>query len=231
MIEMSKQFEEATVDVEFRAFDGDLVTIPKASAFIDRKTGDPYISAEAMARAEVAHIVKKMKISGRDLPLLAILYARPANYERGYVCEKYRLNKMLFYIYKRVEKEFSLDLLPHDTFVSAPRGPIPKNLWTDIFGNEKKGIFRVKGNKERQGKEPLQIELTPQGEKVAEELWKCLSDDYKAIITEVKTHLTFKTPDAIMKMVHKEFPEFKGEYTEPDTGDIEGDPTYPSAAS
>ncbi len=209
-----EEWEEEIVDVNSVDWLGDPIVVPNVPA--ERKAGTKRlrVDPEALARAELIQIGEELGLKPRDIAIFLLSYAKPGPFQRGYLCQKYKLNKMLFYLNKELEKEGLGEALPHDEFVAAKNGPVPRNLSDDLKRLKRDGLMRVEGGEG--AKKTLICELTERGDKLASTLWTRVPDPYLAAANRVKDRLFPLDPETIMERVHKDYPEFRETFTEPD---------------
>lgn len=218
VIKVENEWESTTTDVEAYNFRGEQIYIKCVPALKNAKTGKIRVEASEVAKAEIRMLAKERCIEDRDVALLLILYAKPGLFKKGEVHCKYHLNKMLFYQWMNVQKQFG-DSLPHDSFRAADKGPIPANLWDDLKRFEKSGILKLNFNQwgKTKGESSLKVELTESGSKLAEDIWKNVSPELLKVTLKTKEDLFPLDPKTVMKKVHKEYPEYRASYTKPDT--------------
>ncbi len=180
----------------------------------NKTTGKIRVSPEEIEKAWQIQFAKAHKLEPRDLLLLLMVNAQPGPLQRGYICQKYKLNKMLFYQWKELEKIGLGNSIIHDDFKADVRGPVPINLWGDLERLSRNGILKVEGGNGR--KKTVVVTLDIVGEQLAKEIWNNVSDPYLSITTNVKSRLFPLTPQTIKEQVHADYPEFKRSYTEPD---------------
>lgn len=210
---MDKWIEiETTIDtVNWR---GEPVKIPNVKAFKDPKTGEVMVYPSEVSKAEINQMAKELGICPRDVGTLLMIYAKPGNFNAGDVFYKYHLQKMMFLMWKSLNKIYG-DSLPLDHFIAAENGPVPENLNKDLQRFEKCHLIRTKRQKWEQGTSKRVI-LTEEGTKVAEELLRTLPDPYKKIALSVKKRIYPMSPDEVRHFIHKEFPEYRDSYVKND---------------
>ena len=144
-------------------------------------------------------------------------YSRTA-FQRGYLCQKYKINKMLFYQWKELEKIGLGDVIPRDEFEAKSKGPVPKNLWDDLKRLKEKQLLKVDGSKKE--KKTVTVELTDKGIDTARKLWNRIPDPYLGVTTSVKHTFFPLSPETIKRMVHVEYPEYQKTYKKEDKEEI-----------
>lgn len=214
---VENEWKQTTTDVEAYDWKGKPIYIKRVPALQNIKTGKIRVEASEVAKAEMQMIAQEHCLESRDVALLLMLYAKPGLFKEGEVHYKYHLNKMLFYQWMNTEKEFG-DSLPHDSFRAADKGPIPVNLWDDLKRFEKHGLIELKFDRwgKTKAEASLKTILTQSGLKLADELWKKVDPEIRKITLETKEEIFPLDPETVMKKVHKEFPEYKKTYVEPD---------------
>ncbi len=199
------------------------------------ETGADRVLFDDLFKAEEHMIAKKNNVNIYNIFELALIYA-DVKQRRNAIRQKFRFNKMLFYIKKRLDEEFGEDVFIFDEMGAARSGPIPVHLGEDIKrlqGEELIDVYLVKDNKkilgskknweEIKGKAGASIEctLTKKGEKIAKEIWNDLDIDIKEIILDVKKELFYLDTEILKNKVHSEYPEYKMSYRENDTETFE----------
>jgi len=208
---MQAEWVDIRTDVRSVDWQGNLITIEGVRAKRKKGTKQVIVDIEDIARAELENIANEVGIELRDIPLFLMLYARPGPFQRGYLCQKYRLNKMLFYQWKELEKDGLGEALPHDEFIAEKRGPVPKNLWDDLKRLNDAGLIAVEGGKRI--RKTVTAELTPEGQKIAAKLWTLVPDPYIVVTSRVKDWLFPLDERTIRERVHSDYPEFRKKYT------------------
>lgn len=178
-----------------------------------RKTKRVFI--DDLIKAEQMQIAEKNNLEPIDLHELLLIYFDSRFFEgKRIIKTTYRFNKMLFYVWKEMEKCNYGNWYIHDKFVSARAGPVPLNLKPSIRRMEKQGIVKVKwSNKPGVSSE---FALTAEGEKIAKSLLEKIPDDVKLIYKNVKEELSLISPETLKNKVHREYPEYQRTYTELD---------------
>jgi hypothetical protein len=148
-----------------------------------------------------------------------MLLARPGDFPEGEVFYKYHLQKMMFYMWKSLDKTYG-DSLPLDRFIPADNGPVPKHLDNDLQRFEENKLIRIRPEKWADATKKIvtskRIMLTEDGKRIAQKLWDRLPDPYKEIALGVKKRIYPLDPDSVRALVHKEFPEYKNSYVKND---------------
>jgi len=213
-----KEWNEITIDVHSVNWQGKPIIIHNVPAQSHTKITRVKVNPDDVVRAEFTEIAKELKINDRDIMLFLLLYAKPGAFQRGYLCQKYKINKMLFYQWKELEKKGFGNCIPRDEFEADSRGPVPKNLWDDLKRLREEGLLKVEGKKNE--KKTVTIELTDKGISLAQKLWNCIPDLYSAATTCVKYKLFSMSPEQIKEMVHSDYPQYKKTYKVPDIEEI-----------
>ena len=76
-----------------------------------------------------------------------MILAKPGPFKGGEVLYKYHLQKLLFYLWKKLEEDEYGDSLPRDNFVAAANGPVPEHLNDDLERFEKGGWVKTRNEK------------------------------------------------------------------------------------
>lgn len=208
------EWEKITTDIDSVDWGGNSIVIHSVPAIRHVKTGKVKVDPKAVAKAEFIDIAKEIGIQDRDIMLFLLLYAKPGPFQRGYLCQKYKINKMLFYQWKELERIGLGDVIPRDEFEAKSKGPVPENLWEDLKRLKEKQLLKVDGSKKE--KKTVTVELTDKGVNIARKLWNRIPDPYLGLTTRVKDILFPMNPEAIKEMVHEHFPEFRKTYKQED---------------
>jgi len=88
----------------------------------------------------------------------------------------------------------------------------------DLKRFKKHGLIELKFDRwgKTKAEASLKTILTQSGLKLADELWKKVDPEIRKITLETKEEIFPLDPETVMKKVHKEFPEYKKTYVEPD---------------
>jgi len=204
------EWKQITTSLDTVDWKGNPITLHNVMAEQNISTKKIRLNPDDVAKAEFREIANNLGIQDRDVMLFILLYAKPGPFQRGYLCQKYKINKMLFYQWKRLEKFGFGEIVPKDEFVADKRGPVPKNLWDDLKRLKEMRLIKVEGSESE--KRTVTMELTDDGEKIARELWNKIPDIYLGITTEVKSRLFPLNPERLKELVHSEYPEYKKSY-------------------
>jgi len=211
---MVREFTQICADVNTVDWKGNPIKIANAPALQDKKTGRIWYEPQAIARAEFRQFADSLGLIPRQIPLLLMFYAQPGSFQRGYLNNKYKLNKMLFYQWKELEKVGLGEAFEHDEFVKDKKGPVPKNLYDDLRTLADRGLINVSGGPKEH--KTLTADMTKDGHHIAENIWKYVPPQYKEITTTVKSWLFPLNPNTIKDRVHEDYPEFRKIYKELD---------------
>ena len=126
---------------------------------------------------------------------------------------------MIFYLWESTRKVFNDSLLV-DKIISAENGPVPENLNKDLQRLEDCGLIKTKNGKweDEAGAEHTsrRILLTEKGTLKAEEVCRRLPEPFVKSALDVKKRLYPMSPEAVLNMVHRQFPEYKNTYVKND---------------
>jgi len=208
------EWRSTTTDVRTVDLDGNPIVLPNVPAERNSRTGKLRVDPDVVARADVERIGRAHGIEGRRIPLMLMLFAKPGPFKEGLVQNKYKLNKMLFYQWKRLESEGLGEAYPRDDFAAARAGPIPVGLRDDLQSLQRQGMVEVKWSKRRDA--PTEIRLTPQGFDVARGVWSEMPLVYRDTTLAVKKELFPLSPATIKDLVHEQYPEYRKTYVEVD---------------
>lgn len=206
-------------------------------ALIDEESQEQFVSLADILKAEQTRIAKKNNVTPLQTFELLTLYA-PALSRTPVIKQKFRFNKILFYIGKKIEEEFGINGLLFDEMNRCRAGPIPKTLRSDLEELEAKKLIEIyvenNGKKipESRNNWPELIrtrkgacvaKLTPKGEGVASTLWSetkaLFGDELMDIIQAVKKELIYMDTEKLKEKVHQEYPEWRKIYIEEDNED------------
>ncbi len=217
--ELQSQWLETVTDVETVDWKGNVIIVKEVRAQKNASSGTITVRPEELAKAEVIATAKKLGIEPRDVPLLLLVLSKPGPFLEGQIPLKYRLNKTLFYYWKELEKEGLGEALPHDSFIAADRGPMPEHITDDLQRLKEKSLVNLKYTRWGKGPrdESLTVELTPEGTKLAKELSSALAESFVQTAKKIKERIFPLDPSTIRNRVHREYPQYKKNYTELDT--------------
>jgi hypothetical protein len=194
---------------------GETIEVKGVKAFKNPKTEEIMVYPFEVAKAEINQIAEQLDICPRDVATLLMIFAKPGNFNEGDVFYKYHLQKMLFYLWKSIDKAYG-DVLPVDHFLPADNGPVPEHLDDDLRRFEKNKLVRVKCEKWQDAQNKTitskRIILTEEGKRVAEQLWRTLPEEYEECTLSVKKQIYPLDPEKVRHLVHKEFPEYRSTY-------------------
>lgn len=207
-------FEEVRTDVKTINAQGEEVVLENVMALRSNETGKIWLVPSEVSKAEFKRIGMHLDLNPRQIPLMLIVYSKTGIFSEGTVFNKYKLNKMLFYQWKELEKKGLGDAFLHDEFIPEKKGPVPKFLYDDLKILSKTGILKLSGGKEE--KSTLEVKLTKKGMEMGEEIWNSIPWQFRQISYDVKTRLFPLDPKTIMEQVHKDYPEYRKTYVEVD---------------
>jgi hypothetical protein len=214
-----------------RAGEEEILEVPIVT---DEDSGEELVTHADILKAEQHRISKKYNLSTYNMFELLTLWA-PVKSRINGIKQKFRFNKILFYIGKRIEKEYTSDGLEFDEMNACRSGPIPKHLKDDIIALEQQKLVNVHIERDQKKIPNSQqnwqkmmtpqggscvVKLTPMGEKTAKNLWADVEiefgDELLKIIQKTKEQLLFLDTNALREKVHKDYPEMKKDYIEDD---------------
>lgn len=204
-----------TTEVETVDFKGEPLVLRDVPAERNEKTGAIRVDPDDVARSEIEEIASRHSVVGRQLPLLLMLFAKPGPFSGGSVNTKYKLNKMLFYQWKRLGEQGLGESYPKDEFRSARAGPVPIHLRDDLKALEAAGLAAVQWSERKPGVS-TRVELTPKGMELARRLWFDVPEIYRDATMSVKVELFPLDPETIKAKVHEEYPKLRRTYVEVD---------------
>jgi hypothetical protein len=206
-------------DVDTYDWKGNPVHLRDVPALKNPKTGKVRIYPYEVARAELSAYAREYGLEARDIATLSMLYAKPGVFPGGIQPIRYRLNKSLFYQWKEMEANLLAEAFPHDDFVAARRGPMPKNLNTDLERLEKLGLVTLKWKKWGKGEmdKSLTIMLTDKGSDTAKSIWNKSPEPFRKATLKMKERIFPLDPKTIRHRVHREWPEYRSTYVDLDT--------------
>jgi len=197
---------------------GDPIHLTRVPALQNTRTGRIAIDPEAVSRAELRVLADQEGIEPRDLPLFMLLCVKVGPVQQGYIHHRYRLNKMLFYQWKELEKEGLGEAFNHDNFVAKEKGPVPEHLEEDIKRLESNELVKVSlvqwGKTARQCSKTT--ELTEKGLAIAKRICSKVPEPFLKVSHEVKQELFPLDPLTIREKVHRDYPEYRRTYLEID---------------
>lgn len=202
------------VDVESVDWERRRIVLEKVPAEFNEEKNITRVDIDEVIKAEQKFIARENGLDPRELQVLWLIYPDSRFFRGGYIEQKFRFNKMLFYLWKRMDKEGYANAFIHDDFSSGRAGPIPIHLKDFLKDLEKKEIIKVRWA-ERPG-ESLRCQLTKLGEKIAKTIWNKTPSDIKEIVRKTKGELFLIDATQLKEKVHKEYPEYKRTYIELD---------------
>ena len=216
---MSEMWKETTIDMDVTGWKGETLHLTNVPALRNAETGKVRVFPLEVAKAEGKEMARKAGLADpRQILLLLALYAKPGIFNGGEVFYKYHMNKILFYQWKELEKQGFGEAVVYDEFEPANRGPVPRNITTDLEQLSKAGLLKTEitqwGKGPRDGR--ISIKLTEQGIKLAEKLWFEAPEEIQETTLKVKELVYPATPEQIRNRVHKEYPEYRTSYVTED---------------
>ncbi len=209
------KWEYTEIDLDTQDSNNNKITLHNVPAQRNTETGEIRVKSQDVLCTGVNDTIQKSGVEEeRDVWLLLLLKAKPGPFQPGYISEKYRMNKMLFYSWQDMEKEGFSKIIDHDEFEADTRGPVPVSLYDDLERLDEAGVIRVKGGKGE--KKTCEVNLTTKGEKMASILWKGLPESYTKVAMKYKVKLFQMTPEAIKNKVHSDYPEYASSYDQLD---------------
>lgn len=194
---------------------GEEITLKEVPVEKNVKTGLVRVDVDEILKAEQKLIAEQQNLGHPiAIPELLLLFAGTRFFKGGEIKEKYKFNKMLFYLWKKLEEQGFGDSYIIDEFVSGRAGPIPKHLKTSMMELEKKGLVKIAWSDNI--KKPTVFTLTSEGIDVSRIVWEQIPDFVKKTVIQVKEEIALLDPTALKEKVHKEFPEYRKTYTELD---------------
>lgn len=219
MEKLEQKWIEIETKIDTVNWRGEPIEVRGVKAFKNPKTQEVMVYPSEVAKAEVNQVAEELGICPRDIGTLLMLRAKPGNFNEGDVFYKYHLQKMMFYLWKSLEKVYG-DSLLLDRFLPAENGPVPEHLDEDLQRFEKNKLIRLKCRtwKDASGDTITSkwIMLTDGGKEIAEQLWHRMPEPYEDVALLVKKRLYPLDPDQVRHLVHKEFPEYKNSYKKND---------------
>jgi DNA-binding PadR family transcriptional regulator len=193
---------------------GQEITLKNVPVEINKKRKITHIFFEDLMKAEQEFNAQENNLQPIEIPDILLMYAETQFIKGGYINQKSRFNKMLFYFWKDMEKENLGNSYVFDEFVSCRAGPVPKNLKSSLNDLEKKGVIEAKWSK-KPGVSS-EFTLTKKGFEIAKSLWENTPDTIKNIIIKVKKDIFLIDATQLKEKVHREYPEYRRTYTELD---------------
>jgi len=222
-----KQIEKTT-NVETKDGQNNKIIIENIPLYIDEDSGEELVTLGDVIRANQQRIAEKYNKSVFNIYELALIYA-DVKQRYNAIRRKFLFNKMLFYIGKKLEEEYGENTLIFDEMGAARAGPIPIHLGEDIKQLKEEGLIeiyivkdgkKIFGSKENwedyKSQGSIECMLKKKGKKLARSIWRDLDPEMREIIVSVKEDLFYMDTETLKKKVHREYPEYKMNYTEND---------------
>lgn len=215
---MENVWTKTVTDIDTIDCKGNPLHLKNVPAIKNTKTNKICVYPSEVSKAEIRMLAESFALVDRDVPLLLLLFAKPSPFKEGEIHYKYHLNKMLFYLWKNLDKQYLGEAFPHDEFEAKPRGPVPRNLRADLERLENKGVIETSLHK--WGKDSMHASLTTKltktGFKIAEKLCQSIDKVFMIEALHTKEQIFPLDPKTVMKKVHREFPEYQKTYQEID---------------
>ncbi|MDP2767900.1 MAG: hypothetical protein Q8O41_10725 [Candidatus Methanoperedens sp.] len=208
-----KEWTSTVTDVDSVDWKGREITLRDVPA--EQSGKEIRVRLDDIMKAEQQYLAGEYGLRPTHIRELLLLYAPGKFIKTGYIEQKFRFNKMLFHEWKKLEKNGYGDSYIFDEFVSARAGPVPVNLKEDLKGLEAQSFIKAKWA-ERPG-ESSKFELTQHGKEIAKSLWDNTPTNIRDTIIQTKEELFLVDAEQLKDRFHKEYPEYKKEYIEPDT--------------
>lgn len=212
---MENEWVETVIEINTVDWRGNPIHLTGVRALKNSKTGNIRVFPYDVAQAEIRKIAEKFDILPRDVGSFLVLLAKPGIFKGGEVLYKYHLQKLLFYLWKELEKNGYVKSLPRDDFIAAKNGPVPQQLNNDLKRFENKGWIKTR-YEQWNGCKSKRIILTEDGLRLTKELWETIPEPYKIVAIKVKERIFPLDPERVRHLVHKEYPEYKDTYIEND---------------
>lgn len=215
MASRPQDWERTQADVESIDWLGQTTLLRDVPARRNKETGAVLVNVDDMIKTRHRLWLSEMGVEEpRDFLTLLILYARPGWFRGGEVSNKFKLNKMLFYQWKKFEAEGLSDAIVHDEFICGRAGPIPGHLKDDLTRLARAGWLDVEWSA-GPGTSTV-TKLTAKGTQVAETLWLSSPEFIRSITQAVKDELFPLDSKTIKEWFHRRFPEYRRTYTQLD---------------
>jgi len=215
---MESEWIRIRTEVDTYNWRGDPIHLKDVPALKNPKTGKVRIYPADVAKAEFATYAAEYGLEPRDIATLLMLCAKPGPFPAGIQPLRYRLNKSLFYQWKEMDAKLLGETFPRDEFIPEKRGPIPKNLNSDLERLEKLGLVKLQWKKWGEGEmeKSMTITLTNKAFDVSKTLWKKVPTPFVEVTLKVKERIFPLDPKTIRNRVHREYPEYQKTYTDLD---------------
>ncbi len=209
----TKEWTSTVSDVDTVDWKGREITLRDVPA--EQSGKEIRVRLDDIMKAEQQYLAGEYGLRPTHIHELLLLYAPGKFIKTGYIEQKFRFNKMLFHEWKKLEIIGFGDSYIFDEFASARAGPVPAHLREDLMELENRKIIQAKWA-ERPGK-TSRFELTQEGKEIARSLWDNTPEDIRKTIIQTKEELFLVDAEQLKDRFHKEYPEYKKEYIEPDT--------------
>lgn len=216
-------------DIEGVDLKGQSILLRNLQIEVDSQRGVRRVKLEDLVAAEQSALAEREEIKPQQITELLFLYAKPSFDKGGYVYQKYRFNKGIFYLKERLLGANLASSLVFGPIAAGRAGPIPTYLSADLVELYNKGLVNLLAIKDKKkvGEGPdllsarksdasIRCELTEKGERVAKSLWENSPEDVKHVVLEVKEELFLISAEDLKKKVHRDYPIYKKTYIELD---------------
>jgi len=206
------------VDYKSSGWQGEPVLLKRIPAESCPKCNVIRVDSDEILRAEQKLLAGEIGVAPEELLVLLLLYAPAEKMHPKYphkIEMRYRMNKMLFYLWKRLEERGFGDSWIHDVFESKERGPVPVHLNEIAKSLEAKGLVRIQwGGKVV--KKPFIYDLTQKGSNQMKDMWSKVPEEFRSTANAVKEELLFIDTENLKHKVHREYPDYKATYKQLD---------------
>jgi len=211
---LESNWERIEIEMDSVDWKGKPIHLTRVPALRNSRTGQIGVYPEDVSKAELRTMAEEAGLEPRDLPLFMILCMQIGPVQPGYIHHRYRLNKMLFYQWKELEKQGLGEAFFHDSFTVKDRGPVPEHLEEDIRRLENEGLVKVTlvqwGKTTKESSKTT--ELTKKGLALANQLCNKIAAPFLETSLKVKKELFPLDPLTIQEKVHRDYPEYRKTY-------------------
>ena len=209
--------QEIREDLQAVDIHGNSIILKNVPKEVD-ENGTKWIDVDDLIRAKSDFVSDKYGIDRRQIPMLALLYAKlPHPIEikgikvsQGRIEQALRFHKMLFDLWQKSIEAGYETLFPQHSFKDGACGPISKDLKLMAKSLEEKGLLEVQWS--MKNGEPTIYNLTKKGFEVASRVWEETPEEVRGIISSTKDRLSLASAQDIMHYFHKKYPEYKKGY-------------------
>src|SRR2546422_6868565 len=111
---MVSQWASIKINMDTVDWRGEPIRLLSVPAEKNLSTGKIRLDPDEVAKAEIRTLAGRLEIGERDAALLLLLHCPAGPFKPDVINQKYRLNKMLFYQWKRLEAKGLGEAYPHD---------------------------------------------------------------------------------------------------------------------